>query len=117
MPVSSKTETDSTKNNDQQASSDPGWYKVRSSFPDDRKRILFQSVSETRARRYVQNRFPRGEEAYLEKPDGSFWSYQHERQGEHGTDTEQWQVFDPESWKPPAEAEPPGQSVWADREV
>lgn len=94
----------------------PKWYRVRSSFPEDRKRILFSSVSETRARKFITNRFPRGEEAYLELPDGSFEAYQHERQGEHGTDTDQWAPFDPESWRPPAEQEPPGQSAWGDRE-
>jgi hypothetical protein len=91
-------------------------WKVRSSFPTDRKRILFSSVSEARARRYVANRFPRGEEAYLEAPDGTTEAYQHERSGPYGEDADQWAAFDPDSWTPPAEQEPPGQSAWADVE-
>jgi hypothetical protein len=95
---------------------DPQWYRVRSSFPVEQKKTLFRTVSEARARRFIETRFPRGEEAYLELPDGSTQSYSHERQGEHGQDTERWQPFDPDSWKPPAEQEPPGQSAWADVE-
>lgn len=95
---------------------DPQWYKVRSSFPDDRRRVLFRSVSESRARRFIVNRFPRGSEAYLEMPDGTTHAYEHERQGEHGQDTDQWSEFDPDTWQPPAEQEPPGQSAWGDVE-
>lgn len=95
---------------------EPQWYKVVSSFPEDRGRVLFRSVSEKRARAFVQNRFPRGSEAHLALPDGSFESYEAERQGEHGQDTDFWADFDPESWKPPAQQEPPGQSAWGDVE-
>jgi hypothetical protein len=92
------------------------FFKVRSSFPTDRKRVLFRSISETRARNFIANRFPRGEEAYLEHPDGTTESYAQERAGEHGEDMNQWQPFDPESWKPPEEQEPPGQTAWGDVE-
>lgn len=95
----------------------PQWHKVRSSFPTDQGRVLFKSVSEARARQFIERRFPRGSEAYLELPDGSFQHYEHERQGEHGQDAERWGAFDPESWKPPAEQEPPGQSEWGDVEA
>jgi|SRR5215472_1999657 len=97
-------------------SKDPGWYRVISSFPEDRGRVLFRSVSETRARRYLTNRFPRGSEAHLQLPDGSYEHYEHERQGEHGQDAEQWGAFNPDDWKPPAMQEPPGQSAWGDVE-
>jgi hypothetical protein len=95
---------------------DPQWFKVRSSFPTDMKKVLFRSVSRTRAEKFIVNRFPRGEEAYLELPDGTTLAYAQERQGEHGTDTDKWAPFDPEAWRPPAEQEPPGQSVWGDVE-
>src|SRR5215831_5530197 len=91
-------------------------WKVRSSFPLDQKKILFNSISEARARRFIANRFPRGEEAYLETPAGKFESYQHERTGPFGEDADQWQPFDPDAWLPPAEQAPPGESAWADVE-
>jgi hypothetical protein len=95
---------------------EPGRWKIRSSFPIDNKRVLFSSVSEKRARKYIANRFPRGSEAYLESPDGSFESYEHERSDEYGVETDQWAEFDPTTWVPPSEQEPPGQSAWGDVE-
>lgn len=92
-------------------------HNVRLSHPAERKRIVFSSVSEKRARRFVQNRYPRGEEAYLELPDGSTESYQHERSGPHGEDADLWAPFDPEKYKPPEEAAPPGESAWQDVEA
>src|SRR5215475_337474 len=92
-------------------------FKVRSSFPLERQKPpLFSSVSEKRARAFITNRFPRGEEAYLETPDGKFESYQHERTGPYGEDADQGQPFDPDAWLPPAEQAPPGESAWADVE-
>jgi hypothetical protein len=95
---------------------EPQWYKVVSSFPEDRGRVLFRSVSEKRARNFVQNRFPRGSEAHLRLPNGQHEHYEAERQGEHGQDAEPWGPFDPDSWQPPAMQEPPGQSAWGDVE-
>jgi|SRR4029077_4388209 len=92
----------------------PQRFKVISSFPTDLGRVLFSSISEKRARAFIVNRFPRGEEAYLELPDGSTEAYQNERTGPRGEDVELWAPFDPESWKPPAQQEPPGESAWAD---
>lgn len=92
------------------------YYRIRSSHPADNKRTLFRSISERRTRQYLMNRIPRGEEAYLQLPDGSTESYSVERQGPHGEDMDPWQPFDPESWVPPAEQEPPGQSAWGDVE-
>jgi hypothetical protein len=91
-------------------------YKVRLSHPLSRKQVVFSTVSEKRARAFIHNRFPRGEEAYLELPDGSTHSYQVERAGPYGEDLDQWAPFDPEAYKPPEEQEPPGQSMWADVE-
>lgn len=110
---SSKTTTSTSKSSDGPPTAR---YKVRLSHPLSNKRTVFSSVSETRARRFVANRFPRGEEAYLEGPDGTTESYQEERAGPYGEDVEKWQPFDPEAYVPPEEAEPPGQSAWADVE-
>jgi hypothetical protein len=68
--------------------SDLDWYKVRLTHHIHNRKVLFRSVSEKRARKFVENRFPRGSEAYLELPDGSEEHYEHERQGEMGTDVE-----------------------------
>ena len=95
----------------------PGRFQVRLTHPLERKRVVFSSISEKRARKFVQNRFPRGEEAYIEMPDGSFESYQHEREGPHGEDMDQWGSFDPDAWLPPDEAPAPGESAWADVET
>lgn len=91
-------------------------YKVRLSHPLDKRKTVFSSVSEKRARRFIQNRYPRGSEAYLELPDGSTESYEGERTGPYGEDMEQWGAFDPDSYLPPEEAPAPGESQWADVE-
>lgn len=94
----------------------PQRFRVRLTHPLERKKTVFSSVSEKRARRFLSNRYPRGEEAYLEMPDGSIESYQHEREGEHGEDAEQWSEFDPDSWIPPEDVAPPGDAAWQDVE-
>jgi hypothetical protein len=94
----------------------PGRWKVKSTHPVDRKRVLFSTVSEQRARNYIHRRFPRGSEAYLEDPSGNTEHYEAERQDEYGVDQEPWAAFDPDSWVPPSEQEPPGQAAWADVE-
>jgi hypothetical protein len=119
--MSTETSTSSSsspkdKNKDTSTDSGPKWFRVVSSFPEDRGRVLFRSVSEKRARAWLSNHFPRGSEAHLVKPDGNAEHYEHERQGEHGQDADQWAEFDPASWKPPAMQEPPGQSQWGDVE-
>jgi hypothetical protein len=91
-------------------------WKVKLSHPLDRRKQVFSTVSESRARNFIANRYPRGEEAYLEGPDGTTESYQAERAGPYGEDMDQWQPFDPDSYKPPEEQEPPGQSAWQDVE-
>ena len=94
----------------------PERYKVRLSHPNERKRVVFSTVSLQRARSHIERRYPRGSEAYLEHPDGTFESYEHERQGDYGTDTDRWAPFDPEAYRPPEEVSPPGESAWADKE-
>jgi hypothetical protein len=92
-------------------------FKVVSSHALDQGRVLFSTVSEKRARAFIQNRFPRGEEAHLVTPDGKTESYQHERTGPHGEDVEQWQPFDAAAWRPPQEQPPPGETAWQDVEA
>jgi hypothetical protein len=108
-------ETD-TSQDSPSASGQPQFHFVRLSHPSAHKRIVFRSVSESRARQFVMNRYPRGSEVYLEKPDGTTESYEHERAGEYGQDADQWQPFDPESYQPPEEVTPPGETAWADKE-
>lgn len=91
-------------------------YTVKLSHPLDHSKTVFSSVSEKRARRFIQNRFPRGSEAYLVLPDGSTESYEAERSGPYGEDADPWAEFDPASYRPPEEAPPPGESAWGDVE-
>lgn len=122
--MTTDTTATSAKDNKAQAQSSddssknkgPGFWRVRSSHPLDQKRVHFRSVSETRARTWLMNHAPRGSEMYLETPDGKFEHYEAERQGDYGIDAEPWAEFDPESWRPPSEQEPPGQTQWADTE-
>jgi len=94
----------------------PEFYKVKLSHPNHNRRTVFRSISEQRARMFVQNRYPRGSEAYLEHPDGTTEHYEAERQGDNGMHADQWASFDPDSWVPQDQAPPPGDSVWADKE-
>lgn len=94
----------------------PEFYKVKLSHPDHHARTVFRSISLKRARSFVERRFPRGSEAYLEHPSGTTEHYEHERQGDNGTDAEQWGPFDPEAYQPVGQAPPPGDSIWADKE-
>jgi hypothetical protein len=112
--ASASTKTTS-KRNDSDGPPTERW-RVRASHPRDNKRVLFSTISESRARRFMSNRFPRGSEAYLEAPDGTFESYEHERQGPYGEDVDQWAPFDPEAYVPPEEQLPPGESAWSDVE-
>ena len=101
---------------DEGSGTSTGRYKVRLTHPQERRRIVFSSVSESRARQHIVNRYPRGTEAYLEGPDGKTEHYEHERQGEYGADADKWGPFDIEKYQPPEEVEPTVSSDWADRE-
>ena len=96
--------------------SDLSWYLVKLTHPNHNKKIVFRSVDENRARGFIEKRFPRGSEAYLEHPDGSTENYEHERQGEFGVDQPRWATFDPNSWVAPDTQAPPGETAWADKE-
>ena len=92
------------------------WHKVVLTHPSLNGRVVFRSLSETRARNFVQNRYPRGSEAHLVTADGKTQSFEAERTGERGADAEQWQDFNPEDWVPVEQAPPPGSDEWADKE-
>ena len=94
----------------------PKWNLVKATHPMLHGKILFRSVSEQRARDFVQNRYPRGSEAYLQTTDGKTLHYEAERTGAQGQDVELWQPFDPDAWTPQDQAPPPGQDEWADKE-
>ena len=95
---------------------DLDWYKVRLTHHMHNRKVVFRSVSEKRARNFLATRFPRGSEAYLELPDGSEEHYEHERQGDMGTDMNQWQPFNRDEWVAPDSMVPPGDSAWSDKE-
>jgi len=94
----------------------PQWTKVVATHPKLMGQVMFRSISESRARTWLENHYPRGSEAHLVLPDGSAESYESERRGENGVDADRWQPFDPESWVPIEQAPPPGDSEWADKE-
>jgi hypothetical protein len=116
MTTPTRTQPQAEKSPAKKDDETPGRWQVRLSHPSERKRVVFSSISERRARRFVANRYPRGSEAYLESPDGKFEHYEQERTGPHGEDAEQWGEFDPESYKPPEEQAPPGEAAWQDVE-
>ena len=47
----------------------PQFHVVKLTHPNHHGRIVFRSIDEGRARKFVQDRYPRGSEAYLEKAD------------------------------------------------
>lgn len=80
-------------------------------------RTLFSSVSETRARKWVENNCPRGSHFFVRDPDGNDWSYEHDRHtgGPQGEDVEVWQPFDRAAYQAPTlDAQPAGNDPWAD---
>lgn len=79
-------------------------------------RVYFRSLSESRAKNWVETHCPRGSEMHLVAPNGETFHYENERRDETGGDVDLWQPFDPEEWNPPTQSEPPGQDEWADAE-
>jgi hypothetical protein len=94
----------------------PGYWKVRESTPVANKRTIFRSMSEARARTFLERRCPAGEVLYLESPTGATESYVTSRQDENGQEVPSWQPFVPEDYVPPGEALPPGTAGWPDME-
>lgn len=94
----------------------PQFNKVILTHPKLMGQTVFRSISETRARAWLEAHYPRGSEAYLQLTNGSTEHYEAERRGENGTDADRWQPFDPADWVPAEQQAPPGDSEWADKE-
>ena len=94
----------------------PDRYKVLVSNATHGDRTLFSSVSEKRARKYVEDHCPRGSHFFVRSPDGTDWSYEHERHtgGPQGEDVEAWQPFDREAYQAPDLAPVSTNDPWAD---
>lgn len=92
------------------------WY-VRVSNPQALGRALFRSVSEQRARSWVETHVPHGEEVYLESPSGEKYAYHKGRlDGKYGVPAEEWAEFDPSKYVQPNMPQEAPQSAWADLE-
>ena len=79
-------------------------------------RVLFSSVSQTRAKAWIEGHCPRGSHSFLLAPDGSMSSYEAERLtgGPQGEDLEAWQPFDRQAYQAPELAPVNTNDPWAD---
>lgn len=100
----------------QGGASGPERFKVMVSNKMTGDRTLFSSVSEKRAKKYIEDRCPRGSHFFLLAPDGSMSSYEHERLtgGPQGEDIEAWQPFDREAYQAPDLSPVNTNDPWAD---
>lgn len=103
------------KNDDGQARDSAGRFKVVLTHPQEQGRVVFSSVSESRAKQHIVNHFPRGSEAHLVTPDGKTLSYEAERTGDQGQDADKWADFDPSSYQVPSQTPVAGENEYADR--
>lgn len=110
------TDSKSVAKRDSNTPDKPRFFRVVLTHPGLNGRTVFRSVSERRAKEWLQNHYPRGSEAHLVTPDGDTHHYEAERAGERGADAEQWQPFDPSTWIPVEQSAPPGQDEWSDTE-
>jgi hypothetical protein len=94
----------------------PGRNNVVLTHPQEQGRVVFSSVSESRAKDYIERHFPRGSEAHLVTPSGETLSYESERSGDKGQDADKWAAFDPTSYVVPSQAVTVGPDEYADRE-
>jgi hypothetical protein len=94
----------------------PPRYKVLVSNNTHGDRTLFSSVSENRARKYVEDRCPRGQHFFVRSPDGTDMSYEHERHtgGPQGEDVDVWQAFDRAAYQAPTLEPVNSNDPWAD---
>lgn len=94
----------------------PQRYRVVVSLKTAGDRVLFSSVSEKRARKYVEEHCPRGSHFFVLSPDGSMHSYEHERHtgGPQGEDVEVWQPFDRDAYQAPELTPVNTNDPWAD---
>jgi len=75
---------------------------------------LFSSVSQKRARAYIERTCPRGSHHFLMNPDGSMESFEFERSGSQGEEVDQWQPFDREAYQAPDLSPVSSNDPWAD---
>jgi hypothetical protein len=96
----------------------PARYKVVVSALSANNRVLFSSVSKTRAMTWLEQHCPRGEDFFLLCPDGTMMSYVQERTiGPNGEDVDQWQTFDRAAYQAPSMGSMQATSAdpWADQ--
>lgn len=89
-------------------------YKVIVSNNMAGDRVLFSSVSENRAKAWIEGHCPRGSHFFLLAPDGSMSSYEAERTGVQGEDAESWAAFDRDEYQAPSLAPVNSNDPWAD---
>jgi hypothetical protein len=99
-----------------QANNAPARYKVVVSLKTAGDRVLFSSVSEKRAKKWVEDHCPRGSHFFLLGPDGSMSSFEHERNsgGPQGEDLDTWQPFDRDAYQAPELSPVNVHDPWAD---
>ena len=101
---------------DTKASSGPARYKAVVSLKTAGDRVLFSSVSRRRVEAFIERSCPRGSHFFLLAPDGTTWSYEHERLtgGPQGEDLEAWQPFDRDAYQAPDLVPVNTNDPWAD---
>jgi hypothetical protein len=94
----------------------PDRYKVVVSLKTAGDRVLFSSVSQKRAMKWIEDHCPRGSHFHLLMPDGTTMSYEHERHtgGPQGEDIEAWQPFDRDEYQAPDLMPVNTNDPWAD---
>jgi hypothetical protein len=94
----------------------PDRYKVVVSHKGAGDRVLFSSVSQSRARKHIERTCPRGQHHFLLNPDGTMESYEAEREsgGPQGEDVEMWQPFDRDAYQAPELSPVNTNDPWAD---
>jgi hypothetical protein len=95
----------------------PPRFKVVVSDPAANGRVLFSSVSKSRAKTYVEQKCPRGQHFHVAGPDGELLGYEAERAtgvGPDGEDLDMWQEFDPEAYSSPELNPVNSHDPWAD---
>jgi hypothetical protein len=102
------------KQNGGQGNSAPQRYKVIVSNNMAGDRVLFSSVSEKRAKQWLETHCPRGSHFFLLAPNGAMFSYEAERTGAQGEDVEAWAEFDRAAYQAPTLAPVSSNDPWAD---
>jgi hypothetical protein len=99
------------------ANSGPARYLVKVSLKTgSADRVLFSSVSQARAKKWIEDHCPRGSHFYLENPDGSMLAYEADRAtgGPQGEDLDTWQTFNRDEYQAPELSPVNVNDPWAD---